>query len=371
VALEPQVERLHDLVRGVEHVVGTPALAFLVTALAVAACGRSAPQSQAGGGGSAGSAPEACRLTAVTPLIPDESAPGAIAGLITDGAYVYFTDPNTQHLSRLPVNAGPVESLGHVATHLAARAGSLLFGSTLQGDIIELGSDGSSPKTLASGHQGESMATDGVTLFWSDVDAVAGTSDIWSVPVAGGDPSKIVAARKGSILQLWVSSSGALVWGEWVPGDPLGGASIVTSAQDGSSPQVLSTIPEAMTMAFDRSGFYVANQTAILFVPSSGGDPSTFIDAQTGVDMIVTDETRLYWTQTINCTPEPNVGNGRPICDGQLSAAAKSGGPVSILIGAGPAGTLAVDDACLYWTTAAGQFHGEGTVSLRGGPKKF
>jgi hypothetical protein len=342
------------------------AAGFAIATLASCAGGRGGLTTD----GTDASAPAGgCGLTVVTDLIPDMEVISGLSYLVSDGKRLYFSDPNTEHLSRLLVNGGTVAPVGLHVFFTVLLSGGFIFGSDIPGNLNKVATDGSSSTTLASGHGADAMATDGNTIFWSEYIGPKNFSDIWSLSLAGGQPRRIVSGRNGEIRSLAVSDQATIVWGEWAAQDPSGGVSIATAKMDGSALRVLSTVAGGGVMTADGSGFYVATRAAITFVPPSGGAPTTLIDGQPGIQAMTTDQANLYWTQEVNCIPEPNIGNGRPICAGQLSSAPKTGAPVSVLAGAGAASVVAVDDACVYWATAAGQFHGTGTVSLRGAPK--
>jgi hypothetical protein len=314
-----------------------------------------------------------CQLTGVTDLIPEMLASSSIFYLVSDGKHLYFSAPDTlnaptgQFLSRLPVNGGTVAPLGQNLFSTAFLSGGFIFESDLLDNLNKVATDGSSSTTLARGHSAGAMATDGNSIFWSEY--TTGLSDIWSLSLAGGQPQKIVSRRNGAILSLAVLDQATIVWGESPEEDSSGDFSIATANIDGSAPRVLSTVSGGRVMTVDGSGFYVATATAITFVPPSGGAPTILIDGQPGILAMTMDQTNLYWTQAVDCIPQPNAINGQPICAGQLSSAPKAGAPVSVLAGAGAADLVAVDEACVYWTTSDILYPSRGNVGLRGAPK--
>jgi hypothetical protein len=208
--------------------------------------------------------------------------------------------------------------------------------------IMRASESGGPPEVLREEHvQGYVLADDGV--YWTESVYDPLTHDLtaqrlFTMPKSGGTPTLLgettvgygglVAADAERLYFFWPTSDGS----------PQG---VSAMPKTGGALTPLYTVPGTFgiaTPAMDADRLYWWDGDRILSMPKAGGAQAVLATGQPAVDVLLVDESRLYWQDQ----------QGR-----RVLAMPKTGGTPAVVTEGFPFSyaTLMADDACLYWLT--------------------
>jgi hypothetical protein len=211
-----------------------------------------------------------------------------------DATHVYWS---TEHeISAVPKSGGAVQSLATNESFLRDFAvyapGETSPGGVYwtTGDAVKRASVTTSATTLVSKLAGAGPITaraEGV--FWADVPA-KGSTDIETIPVAGGAPVQLVTGL--SEVTMLFTSPTHVVWGS------TGDKSITRAAIDGTDAHVVvDNLGAIGALATDDSDVYWTTiDGAVMKVAATGGvQPVVIATGRPGVVSLTLDASSLYW----------------------------------------------------------------------------
>jgi hypothetical protein len=242
-----------------------------------------------------------------------DATPGRIA---LDATAVYWTEPPTGSVKKVPIHGGPATTLTSSATSLSLAVDALgAYFGTPQG-LAKVPLTGGSVTALTTGTVGP-IASDGITVYFAG-------NGLQKVSVNGGTATMLAS---GDITDLAIDRNNVY----WVTRD----AAVWKAGLAGGSPIMLvQGQASALRIAVDATNVYWT-QTAtsdIRKVSLSGGAAAsvTLTTNQTSVG-ITSDGTNLYWVDGRYVQKQPIVG-----------------GPPVMLANAGGL-DIAIDGTYVYW----------------------
>jgi hypothetical protein len=218
-------------------------------------------------------------------------------------------------------------------TNLVLQNGTLYWTNTDDpGTVVSLPVAGGTPTTIASGrHQPSGLAVDAESVYWLDYGTMTGTG------------ANATYNNDGAVLKA-----------------PLAGGSVVTLA---------SSLPAPFNIAIDASSVYwvdsgmTADDGAVLSVPIGGGAIATLVSGQESPLGIWVDATNVYWTNGGTFNGTTNLYDK----DGSVVQAPIAGGaPVTIASNQDSPGFVISDETRVYWTNE-GNLDSSGNVVAKSG----
>lgn len=318
-------------------------------------------KSGAGGLGGLRRAPESvCEIDATTTLDTsprlDTSSP-----IRTDGKFVYYVN-SSYALSRVSVNGGAPEGLQGGVSAFDLVAGRLFYG-TGEGDVGEVIGVGKVTVFLA-GHTPTAMSATTDTLFWT---GGISNQSLYELPLFGHSP--VAGVRRSAYVSDVKTSKHAVYWRERVAnGSYLD--RIVRGSLDGQGPIVVVDDIGGLNQFDVNEDWLVLSTTTGLSVGPATGGARTEIVAGNGILDVVIDGDQIYFSRTDACVTDPEVGNGGPICRGNIFRVAMTGGvPERVVATPGAPVHFALDAACVYWAEISDNCHPSCSGALRAAPR--
>jgi hypothetical protein len=336
---------------------------------------------------------EGCSDASLAPNVPSEES-AADADLAPDALYVEgVSDASLVSSSTCSGAAGPVSTLTGLCSapnsSMAVDATNV-YCTVQQASadlILKIPADGSGAPTVLASVSGfcSGVAVDATRVYWSSPGACA--CDIWSVPIAGGPPTRLVQGQEVGTLAV---GGGRVYWG--------GTGALMSVPQTGGTPTSVALIPSPAT------GLIAFNGTSVYWVVSSNaGVVEVFrVDTSVGERQLLTsylgvgtlsamaaDASNVYWTTRDgpNCCAvyKVPIAGGAPtvlapadwplaiavdamqgqvywadlytgahLTSGGIYRVSESGGPLCEMSIASPSGELGVNATGIYWLSSRG-----------------
>jgi hypothetical protein len=292
----------------------------------------------------------------VTVLSSGEDNPGPVA---VTGGYVYWVNGDGS-ARRTPSGGGAhtTVSTGCGLVALAVDATRVYCGGTGQ-TILAAPITGGSTVTLATSQPAADLAVSGGHLYWTTYygERIAGGNAIdavGAIPTSGGAIA-FLATKQLLPSSIAVDSANAY-WLDSTVDDkgtvPAHGVTVMSVPLDGGTPRSIATSAAGSvdsgggrnkTIALTTTRVYWSTNDGgeILSVPLAGGSVSTFAAGETFPGSLAADDAHVYWATT-----------------SAIRKAAVSGGPAVDLVTGQQAASIAIDATHVYWTDSA-----KGTVN--------
>ncbi len=212
--------------------------------------------------------------------------------ILLDDEYVYFTAD--ERVKRMPKDGGEAETVARCPNPPSAIAVDddyVYVADRLTGTVIAAPCDGSEVETVAVGQLGVgALALDDDAVYWTTSEGA-----LRRAPKDGG-PLETLAETAGPAGALVVDQTCVY----WLRGSFSSAAILGVDKEDGAAGVVASGIRNTGFLAQDADHLYWANPWAgaIMRVPKVGGAPAAVVEGLDRPEALVADGANVYWGDT-------------------------------------------------------------------------
>lgn len=227
---------------------------------------------------------------------PNSIAAGSNWTVAIDGMRVYWGDGTSIRSCAKQDCAGSTIVLAQASgVHgIAVDATSVYWAMTSGRTVMKVDKNGGASSVLASGTYPYELTVDEANVYWTDHDST-GNGTVMSVPVTGGSPVQLAAAKDTSTMGIAVDKKNVYFTtgdGKMMQVPKHGGPVLTLSTALGNEPWGIATDGQnvyGVSEPFDGLG-------AIVRVPVGGGAAKVLASGQVAPVGIAVDASYVYWT---------------------------------------------------------------------------